>query len=185
MVRYKYKFFLDCIEAEKDVFWKNIFKECAMGKFPSNISIKECDDGSYKLYLKDKSGNNYKLPINDNFRLRQKIKDIFVNDLKILSDSEINHKKEEIKEITQSLKQKYYIWSKLNNKAKNRLLDIYMNDINHMFKLNVDQSCETLKTLLYSTHKNENIILNGDFIIDINNFKYKVIEDKLFFYLTD
>jgi hypothetical protein len=184
---YKYPFFIECCKFETDVYWKQIFTECARGKFPAAISIND-NNHVYKIYLKEKNGINHILPINDIYKLWTLIKEIFTNTLNICSDSELTKRKHEVRELNNNMIHKYDNW-KISNNDKRRLFDMYANELAFRYKLNTNECCN-LFTFLYDTYtnkkdvlSNKNIILNGKMIINITNLVYDIKNNKLTFYL--
>jgi len=123
--------FLECKEWTLDPYWKEIFDQCSLGKFPKGIKIK---NNSIIVNIKEKEVFSLEGKSLDVFKTMM---NIFKNKLNLISDRDLSSQKKDVEELKESLKETYDgTWKQIRpKKIKDILLLNYVINCKYKYKL--------------------------------------------------
>lgn len=143
-----YPIFLECVELTTDEYWKNLYTNLARDKCPKMIYIKD--------WCIHSSNNNKKHEFKYNFQnktaeeISVDLYNLLIQYTNISSDTDKEKKKLELEQCRNELLQlKNAKWKSIKKNIKNQLIENYVIDMQHKYKLNWNSTIE-LKGLIKS-----------------------------------
>lgn len=174
--------FLECTELTLDPYWKQIFEDCARGKFPTGSSI---DNAGTTLYFKTKNSKpnarnyiTYKLGDNPE-TVYMDMKQIFQEQLLHKSNQDRLKTREEIQDICDELEKTYKgDWNDIRKKKiKDPIIRRYILSIRDKYELDNNETEDLTNILklgfLFNWIPNEAVIYNNQEINDITSLHFK------------
>jgi len=169
----------ECSELTFDPYWKQVFEECAYGKFPRGSGI---DSTGNVLYFKKKGGNtrNY-----ISYRLKKDVelvfldlKNMFHEHLSLKSTQDRQDLRSELDELCKDLQESFTgTWPNIKRKKiKDPIIRKYILDLKDLYSLTNKETAEVAEIIklgfLFNWIPNENVIYKDRQILDIKNLKF-------------
>lgn len=177
--------FTECSQLTLDPYWKQVFEECANGKFPKGSNI---DQNTNTVFIKNKPSKNYNLTF-DPQQDFVNLKELFQQETGLKSNRDREKTREQINTICDDLKDQYTCdWKDIKGKKiKDPIITRYILDLKERYSLSnkeVKQATQTIKLgFLFNLITNENVIYENHQIIDISALQFN--EKSRLFKLVD
>lgn len=165
---YIHKDFLKCAELCDDDFWKDIFLNCARGRFPKNAKY-DPKNRTIKVYIDDGKSANYHTSIlppageEDIEKLYETCLNFFQNKLSLSSYLSKNFSSDYITEIKDRwVQKKRGEWKVRSSKTKQSDIYIYVNSLNISEKVGKQLTALLFIGLFTKQITEDDIIINSE-----------------------
>lgn len=170
-----YPLFSECSQFTLDSYWKQIFEECARGRFPRGSTI---DAKRNVINFRTKSGNtnnyfSYSIKKHDPQKTFKDLKELFQTKLSL--QSHIDHQKirAEFDDICQDLQETYTgNWTTIKGKkVRDAFVRRYILDLKEKYKLNDRETADVARTIklgfLLNWIGSDQVVYENQRILDI------------------
>lgn len=169
----------ECSQLTLDPYWRQVFEECALGKFPRGCGI---DSAGKVLYFKPKGGTNrnylsYRLK-DDPEQVFLDLKKIFHTELNLKSKQDRQDLRDELDDLCKDIQETYAeTWPKIKRKKiKDPIVRRYILDLKEAYELDDKETAEVAQIIkmgfLFNWIPNENVIYQDRRILDIKNLHF-------------
>lgn len=170
-----YPIFLECLEYTLDPYWRQVFEDCAKGKFPKGSGI---DAGGNAVYFKSKDTPKWHQLETNPEAVYQQLKTLFQTNLNLKSKKDRSNIREEIEILKDHLESLYSgSWSSIRKKSiKDALIRNFVLEMKTNYNLNQEQTVRLHRLLqlgfLFNWIDNDNVVYENKEIMEIKNLFY-------------
>lgn len=171
--------FSECAQLTLDPYWKQLFEDCARGKFPrgSGISLDKCNVYFRNKGNGDRSYSSYRIPDNPEKAFKD-LKQLFQDHLGFRSNKDRQDTRTEIDDMCKELQESFSgDWNKIKRKkVKDPIVRRYILELKDSYILDDEETAQLAQLIklgfLFNWIGNDQVLYEDQRILDISSLHF-------------